>query len=146
MKRLVRPTIMISLTAVTLWACVDVQSQAADSDDKQLLLQDDFNREESDPQNEEIGNGWGTNSKTRAQGQKQVDLVDGAMHITRAKVADHGVSVHHEVSFRDATISLRFRIGKQGRHWHQHRRHERKVCTCRTHLHGQNPSGEPGNC
>ncbi|MCA9035034.1 MAG: hypothetical protein KDA91_07890 [Planctomycetaceae bacterium] len=80
--------------------------------DVRVLLEDDFNREESDPAKEEIGNGWGTNSKSRAKGVKQVDMVDGAMHITMASVADHGVSVHHEVAFRDATILLRFKLGK----------------------------------
>ncbi|MGY8672240.1 MAG: family 16 glycoside hydrolase, partial [Verrucomicrobiia bacterium] len=62
-----------------------------------VLLEDDFERVESNPEKEEVGNGWGTNSRTRAKGTKQVDLADGAMHITRAAVADHGVSVHHDV-------------------------------------------------
>ena len=79
--------------------------------DTRTLLEDDFNREESSPDKEEIGNGWSTNSRTRAKGVKQVDLVDGAMHITRAEVADHGVSVVHDVAFRDATITLRFQLG-----------------------------------
>ena len=78
-----------------------------------VILQDDFNREESDPQLEEIGNDWGTNSRSRAKGVKQVNLVDGAMHITRADVADHGVSVTHEAEFKDAIIQLRFKIGPQ---------------------------------
>jgi hypothetical protein len=76
-----------------------------------ILLQDDFQRDESDPKLEKIGNGWETNSLKRAAGNKQVDLVDGAMHITRHPVADHGVSVVHDVDFRDATIGLRFRLG-----------------------------------
>ncbi|MEQ9407330.1 MAG: hypothetical protein RIK87_06365 [Fuerstiella sp.] len=76
-----------------------------------LLLQDDFERDEADPEKEDVGNGWGTNSKTRAQGQKQVDLDGGAMHITRAEVADHGVSVHHDLAFRNGTIQLRFKLG-----------------------------------
>lgn len=81
------------------------------ADVEKVLLNDDFNREESSPEKEEIGNGWSTNSRTRAKGQKQVDLVDGTLHITRAAVADHGVSVVHDVAFRDAEISLRFKIG-----------------------------------
>lgn len=88
------------------------QHLAAEDKASRVLLQDDFNREESDPAKEEIGNGWGTNSKSRAQGVKQVDMVDGAMHITMAAVADHGVSVHHEVAFRNAEIQLRFKLGK----------------------------------
>lgn len=78
-----------------------------------LLLSDDFERSEKNEAKEEVGNGWGTNSRTRAKGQKQVDLKDGAMHITRAAVADHGVSVTHEVAFKDATIQLRFKLRKQ---------------------------------
>ena len=78
-----------------------------------VLLDDDFERSEKDPGKEQVGKGWGTNSAKRAKGVKQVDLVDGAMHITRAKVADHGVSVTHEVAFKDATLSLRFKLGAQ---------------------------------
>ncbi len=78
-----------------------------------VILEDHFERTETDDKLEQVGNGWGTNSKSRAKGVKQVDLVDGAMHITRADVADHGVSVTHEVAFKDATIELRFKLGKK---------------------------------
>ena len=78
-----------------------------------LILQDDFERVESSPEKEDVGNGWGTNSRTRAKGQKQVDLDNGAMHITRAAVADHGVSVTHDLKFKDATIQLRFKLGEK---------------------------------
>ena len=77
------------------------------------LLQDEFNREEKDDSQEQVGNDWGTNSKSRAQGVKQVDLVDGTLHITRADVADHGVSLTHEAAFKDAVINLRFKLGPQ---------------------------------
>lgn len=76
----------------------------------EVLIDDDFNRQEENNAFEQIGNGWGTNSKKRAKGVKQVDLVDGAMRITRAKVADHGVSVFHEAAFKDAVVSLRFQL------------------------------------
>ncbi len=76
-------------------------------------MEDRFDREESDPSKEEVGNGWTTNSRSRAKGEKQVDLVDGAMHITRAAVADHGVSVVHDLEFKDAIIQLRFKLGEQ---------------------------------
>jgi hypothetical protein len=89
----------------------DLASQA-DQHSGVVILQDDFNREEADPLQEQVGNDWGTNSRARAQGVKQVDLVDGAMKITRAKVADHGVSVTHEAAFRDAIIRLRFKLGR----------------------------------
>lgn len=77
----------------------------------EVLLDDSFQRDEPVAGKEAVGNGWGTNSRSRAQGNQQVDLIDGAMHITRHPVADHGVSVTHEVSFKDAVIELRFKLG-----------------------------------
>lgn len=77
----------------------------------EVLLNDSFERDEPVAGKEAVGNGWGTNSKSRAKGNQQVDLIDGVMHITRHPVADHGVSVTHEVSFKDAVIELRFKIG-----------------------------------
>ena len=47
-----------------------------------VLLQDDFERAEKDDAEEQVGGGWGTNSKSRAKGHKQVDLEDGALHVT----------------------------------------------------------------
>ena len=78
-----------------------------------LIFSDDFNREEKDDRKEQVGNQWGTNSKSRAAGNKQVDLKDGALHITRHPVADHGVSVVQDVAFRDAIVELRFQLGKE---------------------------------
>lgn len=75
-----------------------------------VILEDHFEREEADPAREDVGNDWGTNSLTRAQGVKQVDLREGALYITKADVADHGVSVTHEVAFQDARIELRFKL------------------------------------
>lgn len=77
-----------------------------------ILIDDDFNRSEENDLLEQIGNGWGTNSEKRAKGVKQVDLVEGSMKITRAKEADHGVSVTHEASFQDAALTLRFKLGE----------------------------------
>lgn len=85
----------------------------ADQGGAKVLIDDDFDRAESKPELEEVGNGWSTNSKSRAKGNKQVDLVDGAMHIVRHPVADHGVSVVHPAEFKDATISLRFKLGEK---------------------------------
>lgn len=77
-----------------------------------LLFQDDFERTETDPSAEQPGNNWGTNSKSRAQGVKQVFLRDGAAFIKMADEADHGVSFTQDVSFTDAVIRLRFKLGK----------------------------------
>lgn len=76
-----------------------------------VIFQDDFERTEADPAKEQVGNGWTTNSKSRAEGVKQVDLDDGVMKVTRAAVADHGVSVVQDLSFQDAVISLKFQLG-----------------------------------
>lgn len=90
----------------------DAPSHELDSKGK-LIFSDDFNREEEDDRKEQVGNKWGTNSKSRAAGNKQVDLKDGALQITRHPVADHGVSVVQDVAFRDAIIELRFQLGKE---------------------------------
>lgn len=78
-----------------------------------VIFEDDFERTESDPSKEQPGNGWTTNSKTRANGEKQVDLDDGVMKVSRAAIADHGVSVVQDMTFQDATISLKFRLGEK---------------------------------
>lgn len=88
-----------------------VANQPEDKQVGTVIFQDDFERTEADPAKEQVGNGWTTNSKSRAQGVKQVDLDDGVMKVTRAEIADHGVSVVQDLSFRDADISLKFRLG-----------------------------------
>jgi len=75
-----------------------------------LIFEDDFERNESQEKTDEIGNGWGSNSKSRAAGNKQVDLRDGAMYIYVHKVADHAVSVTHPAEFRDGRVELRFML------------------------------------
>ena len=77
-----------------------------------LLFHDDFQRTETDLSVEQPGNNWGTNSKSRAQGVKQVFLRDGAAFIKMADEANHGVSFTQDVSFTDAVIRLRFKLGK----------------------------------
>ena len=78
-----------------------------------LLFEDDFNRNESQEEKDEPGNGWTTNSDTRAGGNKQVDLVDGAMNIFRHPDADHGVSVVHDAPFENGIIKLRFLLSEK---------------------------------
>ncbi|MCB1066263.1 MAG: hypothetical protein KDN20_25515 [Verrucomicrobiae bacterium] len=75
-----------------------------------LIFEDDFERSESQEIKDEPGNGWGTNSKTRAGGHKQVDLKDGAMYITMHATADHAVSVTHPAEFTDGAVNLRFML------------------------------------
>lgn len=84
----------------------------AESSPGTLLLQDDFSREEATPGVEDIGNGWTSNSARRAQGKQQVQLVDGAMSVTRAAEADHGVAIFHDVTFQDGLVGLKFKLGQ----------------------------------
>jgi len=79
-----------------------------------LLFKDDFNRDETTPDQEEIGNGWTSNSAWRAKGKKQVDLKDGALVVTRVPEADHGVAIFHDVAFQDGAVKLKFKLGAQG--------------------------------
>ncbi|MCC9603086.1 hypothetical protein LOC67_21260 [Stieleria sp. JC731] len=74
------------------------------------ILEDHFDRQEKDDTKEDVGHGWSTNSKSRAKGNKQADLADGALHIYRHEVADHGVSVVHDLDFKNVTIGMKFKI------------------------------------
>tara|TARA_B110000305_G_C19322360_1_gene579623 strand:- start:441 stop:1160 length:720 start_codon:yes stop_codon:yes gene_type:complete len=80
----------------------------------ELIFTDDFERSESQEAKDQPGNGWGTNSRTRAKGNKQVDLRDGAMYIYIHKTADHGVSVTHTAEFKDGAVGMRFMLKNQG--------------------------------
>ena len=76
----------------------------------ELVFQDDFQRSESQEKKDEPGKGWGTNSAKRAQGDKQVDLKDGAMRIYISPRADHAVSVTHPFEFRNGSVAMRFML------------------------------------
>ncbi len=76
----------------------------------ELIFFDDFERTESQEEKDEPGNGWITNSKSRAKGNKQVDLKDGAMYIFIHEDADHGVSVKQEAAFTDGAVGMRFML------------------------------------
>jgi hypothetical protein len=89
---------------------LSIGSSLAAEDLGQLLFQDNFERVESQETKDEPGNGWGTNSKSRAKGNKQVDLKDGAMRIFIHAEADHAVSVTHPAEFTDGAVSLRFML------------------------------------
>lgn len=77
-----------------------------------VIFEDDFERSESQEKKDEPGNGWGTNSKSRAKGDKQVDLKDGTMRIYISEQADHAVSVTHPFEFTDGAIGLRYMLEK----------------------------------
>ncbi len=96
------------LSACALVLCLTVPVFAEDRG--KLIFEDDFERNESQEIKDEIGKGWGTNSRTRAAGNKQVDLKNGAMYIYIHKAADHAVSVTHPAEFRDGSVELRFML------------------------------------
>jgi hypothetical protein len=83
----------------------------ASAEDATVLLSDDFNRTPANPAIENVGNGWSTNSKSRAKGNQQAWLKDGALYMERHAVADHGVSTVHDIDFQNATIAMRFKLG-----------------------------------
>ena len=76
----------------------------------ELIFSDDFERTESQETKDEPGNGWGTNSKGRAKGNKQVDLKDGAMRIFIHEEADHAVSVTQPFEFTDGAVGVKFML------------------------------------
>ena len=100
---IMKPLIAL-LTSLALTAAVSAEELG------QLLFEDNFERSESQEKSDEIGKGWGTNSKSRAKGNKQVDLRDGAMYIYISSEADHAVSVTHPAEFTDGAVSLRFML------------------------------------
>ena len=84
----------------------------ASADLGKLQFSDQFERDEKVAGQEEVGEGWTTNSPWRAKGHQQVDLENGAMHITRYPEADHAAVVFHPIEFQDGTVQFRFRLDK----------------------------------
>jgi hypothetical protein len=91
-------------------ASLALTTAASANDLGELLFQDDFARSESQEKTDEPGNGWETNSKSRAKGNKQVDLRDGAIYIYLSPEANHAVSVTHLAAFTNGAVSLRFML------------------------------------
>ena len=100
---------MKTCLALAATMCFSVNYLAA-ADKGTLIFQDDFQRHESQEATDEPGNGWGTNSKSRAKGHKQVDLRDGTMYIFTHAEADHAASVTHPAEFQNGTVRLRFML------------------------------------
>ncbi len=76
-----------------------------------LIFQDDFNREDADDK-DDLGPDWTTNSKSRAQGDKQNDLADGALEMTISPRANHAISTKHHIEepWRDVVVYLRMKL------------------------------------
>ena len=101
----------MSVMGIMIAASVSAEDETVFS---KTIFKDQFNREEESGAEENPGNEWDTNSNSRAKGKKQVFLRDNAMYIKRAAVADHGVSVTQDVSFKDVKITMRFMLPQQG--------------------------------
>ncbi len=75
-----------------------------------LVFSDDFERKETQQVKDEPGNGWNTSSSWSAKGHKEVDLVDGTLHIYIHPEAIHAVDVGHAFAFTDGTAQMRFKF------------------------------------
>ncbi len=95
---------------LTLFASIALTTAVSAEELGQLLFQDDFERSESQEQKDEPGQGWGSNSASRAKGNKQVDLRNGAMYIYLSPEANHAVSVTHPAEFTDGSVTMRFML------------------------------------
>ncbi len=107
-QRLTTSSFIFAFAGLLLTATV---STAADPE---LLFADDFERNESQEKKDELGKGWGTNSRTRAKGNKQTNLGDGTMRIFIHETADHAVSVTHPLGFQDGIVRMRFKLEDEG--------------------------------
>ena len=76
----------------------------------ELIVEDHFERNESQETKDEPGNGWTTSSDPQKNGAKNVDLRDGTLHIATPKGTGHGISVRHGFSFKDGTVSVRVKL------------------------------------
>lgn len=103
---------LAALIVLSLTLSHSVASEFSPTQTGTLIFEDNFERDESTPDREEIGKDWWSNSAWRAQGKKQVDLDSGAMHVTRVPEADHGVAIFQKVEFQDGVVQLRFKLGK----------------------------------
>lgn len=78
-----------------------------------LVFSDDFARSETQELKDEPGNGWNTSSSWSAKGNKEVDLVDGALYIYIHPEAIHAVDVGHAFAFIDGTATMRFKFHEE---------------------------------
>ncbi|MGY6648521.1 family 16 glycoside hydrolase [Wenyingzhuangia sp. IMCC45574] len=79
-------------------------------DSAKLVFQDDFNRDEEDNRKEQLGNGWKTNSKNRANGNKQADLRNHVLYVEMWKDATHGTSILHTAPIDNGVVKVKFKM------------------------------------
>lgn len=87
-----------------------VSNLYAQNDYGTLIFEDSFERNESSEDKEEPGNGWISNSATRAKGNKQLDLRDGSLYISTHPEADHAAVAKHDFAFQNGTISMKVKF------------------------------------
>lgn len=102
-----RVWVIASFFLVTLCAVLPVR---AEENLGTLVFSDDFERKQTQDVKDEPGNGWNTSSSWSAKGHKQVDLVDGALHIYIHPEAIHAVDVGHAFAFIDGTAQMKFKF------------------------------------
>lgn len=101
--------ISLILSLLTLTSCQFSLSLRA-GEHGELIFEDNFERNESQEEKEELSNGWASNSEKRANGNKQVDLRDGTMRIYFHESADHAVSVTHPAEFKNGAVEMKFML------------------------------------
>ncbi|WP_077341878.1 hypothetical protein [Pseudocolwellia agarivorans] len=105
--------LLISFTSLSYAADEELKSVEQLLKQAKLVFSDDFNRNEQDETQEQIGNHWLTNSEKRAQGRKQVDLDNGVLHITKLKGVKAAVNVNNKMSFKNGIVKLKFNMTHQ---------------------------------
>jgi len=96
-----------------LLACCIAMPVMADENLGTLVFSDDFERTETQKVKDEPGNGWNTSSSWSAKGNKEVDLVDGTLHVYIHPEAIHAVDVGHAFVFVDGTATMRFKFHEE---------------------------------
>lgn len=79
----------------------------------EITFRESFDRVNSDELMDEVGNGWSTNSKARAQGDKQADLRDGYLNMTTSPKADHASTVRHDFKIKNGSFQAKIRLHDQ---------------------------------
>ena len=95
---------------VLILRCVPGCGLAGEENLRTLVFSDDFERKPTQQLKDEPGNGWNTSSSWSAKGNKEVDLVDGTLHIYIHPEAIHAVDVGHAFAFQDGTAQMRFKF------------------------------------
>ena len=98
------------MRTLLLLACCSAAPLMAEDNLGTLVFADDFARTETQSVKDEPGNGWNTSSSWSAKGNKEVALVDGALHIYIHPEAIHPVDVGHAFAFTDGTATMRFKF------------------------------------